>query len=1608
MKLKMNKLIILLGLITLCTCKPFEHCFRSIHCGKLNCFDGTIYRLVDSEEARHCGSFFTDFGHFNENVTLEYSNGPVDLVCQEGYRYNPYKGSCFPEILSGYDGWLLKNGSEYFSCLNKGKHGKREFYCSFDSVYLFVENTCIRLPDTEICFPIKMGTMKPEEIMGGQPVNYEPTSIVTDNNHAPISLAPERRMITNINVSTSRKCAKVINGIKVESNGYIMALFKGSSFVCTSFAVGSQSVLTAAHCIDRDQIIHYSVCYGTNVFNMTQCYAIVGHGKTKYDPSTFQNDIIELYTREKLSVVYCGEFKVPQPDDICQAYGYGSTTWGGNEYGTLYKTQNMKYVSDCSKIPGHHCFYSKSSDACQGDSGGPLICNGTIKAITSWGKGCGVEPGRYQEINYEQSKYVKEADQVDTYVPVDFSLTEMFVLPVSIEHEDIRYAPTRWDIYECLGIFVSKKCYNDEFNAWFGAAQAEQVVYKNASNVTTNWCRGDVQSNGTDIIYSSYRRMNLNCTRLQSQYLELFEDNERELDALDTVLYVVNGKIKGERITRGFKSFDSSHSVLMGDLLFVPHERFYNHSATVYSYTAFPCLEQKLVEDMYAVPLLTGNVDCETGEKQEQTMCMEWNMNGKQERYEFCNRERVTIPGDLIPTTDALEAGIIPNPYLPAAEVYAWKAICPQPNLIASLNKSENMYDLFFHTIPRYTPHCLRSTYLRREYREDQIIEIFHSESPARQKRSLIVDEALDITNLQKANLVLEEDRDKIVYIQDGEIRVKQRNGCMIFGDFRFMWFICQNPFLVYIIVFYVCFTGIMFLVVFFMWCCVLPAKRREWEEKHVLRNQNQVFLSKHLDDERLGRMIAGEEKFSDDLKKEKSDSQKWKDADAVNKLAEEAKKKERTIKKIKTGKHDHEKGKTWAGVVVDKMYRAPSSMLGLSGGGSKYSAGKESLSILIYVVLLVFASASYRGCSGSCKPELRTGGIDDLTYEIPNKTFAMFLYESSTDYKLGDASEFDKPFTAGHFVPTSDERETIVEAVYKEDKCQYKGPVTLKQQYTVGTVLKLIIKCKIGGDELILIKYIRIEGFDLEVKSEYDWTTSTFNVRPYHFPLTFQGAVENLCLNVTHCAKDSETNKGLYLTEKIKVPHEAYQEIANCEVHNNPKGDRFDMRAYRFEPNNEVMTHVFKATVDKTRLFICVLDDATQIVSCNYADQLGIIEYVDATMLSLDNIAVTTAGTSITDVFPVSPITYSTNTIMGGFGDLKYKGFTSGTNPQVLHGRVSLVQVPRFYDNKISSNAPNFWQYKWRCDETKSQDKAYNANLARSGKPMTPAWKCKKIYLASFCPLDAAYANEYKSDHFQNCDTYFSCLQRYNFLISQDPNMKFMHIPNGVMNPSKKFSGRALVPLKVRVKYKGLQEDGKTFYQPVFESSYKTGSSAGTLTFSGKLQKSETQGDKSDIKSIEIAECNYRPMMMLSNCTVTVTAIRTVVLRFTGEDGITMSSTRVFEAGTVSKFVGFTKAYVNQTDVKIAVVMKGDTIFTITTTMITHYDQGYYSDYNVILSQPKLTIWEIFDYTSIWFYVVVGSLTFLLFFIFCRQRKTYNRLEDGKRYTPDSISKED
>jgi len=212
---------------------------------------------------------------------------------------------------------------------------------------------------------------------------------------------------------------------------YIVSLQRTSHF-CGGTIIGSQWILTAAHCVSGTAASSLNIRYNSLNHNtggvLVKAQAIFVH--ENYDSWTIDNDIalIQLTAPLTLGQPNAAAVALPAqdsdvlPGDVIVS-GWGYLTEGGGVLPSALQTLSVASVdrATCNAPSAYDGEITDNmfcagvldvggKDACQGDSGGPVVQNNQVIGAVSWGYGCArpQHPGVYTRvgkfINWIQSK----------------------------------------------------------------------------------------------------------------------------------------------------------------------------------------------------------------------------------------------------------------------------------------------------------------------------------------------------------------------------------------------------------------------------------------------------------------------------------------------------------------------------------------------------------------------------------------------------------------------------------------------------------------------------------------------------------------------------------------------------------------------------------------------------------------------------------------------------------------------------------------------------------------------------------------------------------------------------------------------------------------------------------------------------------------------------------------------------------------------------------------------------------------------------------------------------------------------------------------------------
>ncbi|XP_056304550.1 granzyme-like protein 1 [Danio aesculapii] len=205
----------------------------------------------------------------------------------------------------------------------------------------------------------------------------------------------------------------IVNGNEAEphSRPYMVSIQRNSQHICGGFLITEQFVLTAAHCLKKDEKL--TVVVGAhNLKNKTEGSVHLNvtsyhrHKHYKYTP--LKNDIMLLKLEKKVNLIKTvalisipkkKDKKVINANTACSVAGWGTKETNGPTSDLLLEAK-VKIMEDknCQKLWNKNGLnsdlqYSVSKmmcthghgGSCNGDSGGPLVCENIAVGVTSFG-----------------------------------------------------------------------------------------------------------------------------------------------------------------------------------------------------------------------------------------------------------------------------------------------------------------------------------------------------------------------------------------------------------------------------------------------------------------------------------------------------------------------------------------------------------------------------------------------------------------------------------------------------------------------------------------------------------------------------------------------------------------------------------------------------------------------------------------------------------------------------------------------------------------------------------------------------------------------------------------------------------------------------------------------------------------------------------------------------------------------------------------------------------------------------------------------------------------------------------------------------------------------
>lgn len=180
-----------------------------------------------------------------------------------------------------------------------------------------------------------------------------------------------------------------------------------TQLLCGGTAVGTYTILTAAHCVPPDDDPYARIDAWVPATD-TQVRATKWETHPDFDPHTLRADLALLVSDGPLA----SPAEVDHRASACpraDAIGYGLDETGSHP--DELRRIRLATLSDCSEhwpenvVLGDICAIGDSvdrgvfKDTCSGDSGGPLLCDRSVIGIVSRGSApCGKGPGIYTSL----------------------------------------------------------------------------------------------------------------------------------------------------------------------------------------------------------------------------------------------------------------------------------------------------------------------------------------------------------------------------------------------------------------------------------------------------------------------------------------------------------------------------------------------------------------------------------------------------------------------------------------------------------------------------------------------------------------------------------------------------------------------------------------------------------------------------------------------------------------------------------------------------------------------------------------------------------------------------------------------------------------------------------------------------------------------------------------------------------------------------------------------------------------------------------------------------------------------------------------------------------
>ncbi|XP_076641108.1 chymotrypsin-2-like [Halictus rubicundus] len=228
--------------------------------------------------------------------------------------------------------------------------------------------------------------------------------------------------------------------IKVEKN-----------FMCGGSIISEHLILTAAHCIYRQDVTKYEVIVGTYYLSSSTNPGVSYSAKqliwhSGYDSQLLRNDIglIRLNDRISFNTSRIEPIPLASVDYVAPNTNAVVTGWGklsaGGQVSPFLQEITLKILSQdvCKTIwqgnvkESQICTFTKQYEGvCNGDSGGPLVVDGKQVGIVSFGIPCGRgAPDVYTRVYSYKSWIISNAESIGDHIHGSANIVSKTWIPI--------------------------------------------------------------------------------------------------------------------------------------------------------------------------------------------------------------------------------------------------------------------------------------------------------------------------------------------------------------------------------------------------------------------------------------------------------------------------------------------------------------------------------------------------------------------------------------------------------------------------------------------------------------------------------------------------------------------------------------------------------------------------------------------------------------------------------------------------------------------------------------------------------------------------------------------------------------------------------------------------------------------------------------------------------------------------------------------------------------------------------------------------------------------------------------------------------------------------